>query len=556
MPVLAEAPPDADHATAASVPLGQALIDADQEVLGSAAAAALFETNHSSEPVKLDDDQMSKLQRRVGEAARHLALGELVQAQQSMEGVYALSGPARDFLNREAARARKIFDNCLMASYLWERGNDHKRALKQMLDCSRSFPGFRPEGRAYPPEIRALFEQANQQLGEMQSTALLVRSGSRAGCGVRLNGIEVGKSPMSFSNVRSGTTRVQLECDDGEPGRIHEIELHPGDNHLIIDPDFDRVAHTRGGLWLQYAGEPERKARVNADTQAIARVLHVDHVVQLWLAPDPSGAVTQVRVTLWVEATAREAGTLRYSHDSGYEPAALAAMVADLLNARASAPQVAVTKPALSPPSAPQASAAASSAPQADDDQPPEAARWHDEAHPVAGAALALVGAGGLVASWLLYADRQNLRRALYERGLPLRDLDTFHNRGTATLITGGIGASVLALSDYFWLPAAKNVPAWAWGVGVAGLAVSGVGLGLALAGTHCDIADPHVVCQTFTVDTSFGPLLMMQSLPLLAVPLTYMVRGATRSSYAKAGLELHPLALNHGAGLTLGGQF
>jgi MYXO-CTERM domain-containing protein len=89
--------------------------------------------------------------------------------------------------------------------------------------------------------------------------------------------------------------------------------------------------------------------------------------------------------------------------------------------------------------------------------------------------------------------------------------------------------------SDYFWLPAAKKAPAWAWGVGVAGLAVSGVGLGLALAGTDCNIADPHVACQTFTADASFGPLLMMHGLPLLAVPLTYVVRGATRSSYAKA---------------------
>ncbi len=229
-----------------------ALRDAGKEVLTSSAAAALLETNHSTEPVQLDNDEMSRLLRRVSEAARHLALGELVQAQQSMEGVYALSGPARDFLNREAARARKIFDNCLMAAYLWERGNDHQHALRQMLDCSRSFPGFRPEGRAYPPELRELFAQATLRLGQMQATTLLVRSGDRAGCGVRLNGIEVGKSPMSFSDVRSGTTRVQLECEPGVPGRIHEIELQPGDNHLLIDPDFDSALHTKQGLWLAY----------------------------------------------------------------------------------------------------------------------------------------------------------------------------------------------------------------------------------------------------------------------------------------------------------------
>ena len=252
IPAVISASIDRTATTAVSGPIEDGLRQASQDVLASPAAAALFESNHSSEPVQLNNDEMSRLLRRVGEAARHLALGELVEAQQAMEGVYALSGPARDYLNREAARARKIFDNCLIAAYLWERGNEHQRALRQMLDCSRSFPGFRPEGRAYPPELRELFDQATLRLGQMESTMLLVESGQRNGCGVRLNGIEVGKSPMSFSDVRSGMTRVQLECEEGSPGRIHEIELHPGDNHLVIDPQFDQAVSTRAALSLAY----------------------------------------------------------------------------------------------------------------------------------------------------------------------------------------------------------------------------------------------------------------------------------------------------------------
>jgi hypothetical protein len=546
---VSDGTPSADSAKL-TVPFEDALRAAGQDVVTSVGASALFETNQSAEPVQLDDDEMTRLLRRVGEAARHLALGELVLAQQAMEGVYALSGPARDFLNREAARARKIFDNCLVASYLWERGNEHQRALRQMLDCSRSFPGFRPEGRAYPPEMRELFDQATLRLGQMQSTTLLVRSGERNGCGVRLNGIEVGKSPMSFSDVRSGMTRVQLECEPGVPGRIHEIELQPGDNHLLIDPDFDRVLRTRGVLWLEYVADEERRARADTDARTVARLLNIDRIVELRVSSVAGSANLNVSVRPLGVSASREVAQLAFNADAGYDVALVSATVADVLR-QAEAPLMA-SDASVAGTSLPAAGRAESTS-DLRDERP-------SGREPLLGIPLAVAGGGGLIAGWVLYQGRQDVRRPLYASGLTLAQRDTFANRGTLSLLVTSLGATAFTLSDYFWLPnttSAPRVPVWAWGVGAAGAAVGLTGVGFAVFGDHCDIADPRVLCQTFTADSDFGPTLLMNGLPLLGVPLTYLVREALAGTGGpRAELRTRVSADRRGGALSLEGTF
>lgn len=535
LPVLtteAEPTADAQKLTAA---FEDALRRSGQDVVTSFGAGAQFEQSHSAEPVRLDDDEMSRLLRRVGEAARHLALGELVQAQQAMEGVYALSGPARDFLNREAARARKIFDNCLVAAYLWERGDEHQRALRQMLDCSRSFPGFRPEGRAYPPEMRDLFDQATLRLGQMQSTTLLVQSGERVGCGVRLNGIEVGKSPMSFSDVRSGATRVQLECEVGVPGRIHEIELAPGENHLLIDPDFDSAVHTRGALWLEYLADEERTQRADDDALALAQILRIDRVVELRVTQ--SADLLRVSVRPLSGTVSTEIAELAYGAAQGYDPALVSAAVSSLLRRQDLTLTAAASAPLgteAAERAAPKPSPATLDAAESDLRDEPSAVR----PSLAVGIPLAVAGGGGMIAGWVIYASRQDTRRDLYADGLPLARVDSFNNGGTASLLVSGLGAAAFTLSDYFWLPTQEGVPTWAWGVGAAGAALGLTGAGFALLGEHCDIADPRLDCQRFSADSTFGPTLLMDSLPLLGVPLTYFLRQALGSSHARLAVR------------------
>lgn len=524
----------------------------NQSALGNADAAQLFETRHSSEPVKLNTDEMSRLLRSVSQAARHLALGELPQAQQAMEGVYALSGPARDYLNREAARARKIFDTCLMTAYLWERDHKRQQALRQMLECSRNFPGFRPEGRAYPPELRDVFEQAKLQLSQEAATTLLVQSRHSSGCGVRLNGIEVGKSPMSFSDVRAGVMRVQLECQSGVAGRIHSIELKPGENRLEIDPGFDAVIHSQGGLWLQYETNAIRTARIDKDLERIAKAIGAVKVIGL-VVEGTSYPKVHVHAPT---SPPRDVASLSYSVGEGYNSEALAAALKALqpkVNVRrqqqamdSSAPIELSAPPP--PPAAPEPQIAPTPEPQTDQNI-------------VAGALLAGAGISGLATGWILYTLRYNQQYDLANSAsvdgamaAPFSEIQPI-----APLAAIGVGALVLSISDYFWPPDDEGVPPWAWVMGGIGAAVLGGGIAISVLTSECvgtssstsmttmepdpmaSAGTAPTVCGQYWTDSSgiFGPMIALHGMPLLSLPIAYAIRAALHTDAKQTTFNL-----------------
>lgn len=517
----------------------------NQSALGNADAAQLFETRHSSEPVKLNSDEMSRLLRSVSQAARHLALGELPQAQQAMEGVYSLSGPARDYLNREAARARKIFDTCLMTAYLWERDHKRQQALRQMLECSRNFPGFRPEGRAYPPELRDVFEQAKLQLSQEAATTLLVQSRHTSGCGVRLNGIEVGKSPMSFSDVRAGVMRVQLECQSGVAGRIHSIELKPGENRLEIDPSFDAVAHSHGGLWLQYETAAIRSARLDKDLDQIAKAIGAVKVVGLIVE-----GTSYPRVHVHAPGPPpRDVASLSYSLGEGYNSEALASALKALQpkQARRAQQQAQVEAPVeLSAPPPPPTPPAPPPPPEPETDQ-----------NVVAGALLAGAGVAGLATGWILYTLRYDQQLDVATMELEAGEVPFNEIQPAAPLAAIGVGALVLSISDYFWPPDDEGVPAWAWVAGGLGVAVVGAGIAIAATTSDCVAGDSAMmpsemdvmavdgteptVCGQYWTDSSgiFGPMIALHGMPLISLPIAYAIRAALHTDAKQTTFNL-----------------
>jgi hypothetical protein len=75
VPVLTGKLPRDVSITQLSSPFEIELRSQAQTVLANSDGAVLFESRHSSEPVQLNSDEMSRLLRSVGQAARHLALG-------------------------------------------------------------------------------------------------------------------------------------------------------------------------------------------------------------------------------------------------------------------------------------------------------------------------------------------------------------------------------------------------------------------------------------------------------------------------------------------------
>ena len=551
VPVLTAQPSREITITQLTSPFEIELRANNQSALGNADAAQLFETRHSSEPVKLNSDELSRLLKSVGQAARHLALGELPQAQQAMEGVYSLSGPARDYLNREAARARKIFDTCLMTAYLWERDHKRQQALRQMLECSRNFPGFRPEGRAYPPELRDVFEQAKLQLSQEAATTLLVQSRHTSGCGVRLNGIEVGKSPMSFSDVRAGVMRVQLECQSGIAGRIHSIELKPGENRLEVDPSFDAVVHSLGSLWLQYETTKIRDARLDRDLAQIAKAIGAVKVVGLVVE---GTSYPRVRVHAPGPPT-RDVAKLSYSVGEGYSSQALTAALKALQpeSARRPQQQAAIAAPIeLSAPPPP---------PDPPPPPPDPSAEPESDQNIVAGALLAGAGIAGLATGWVLYTLRYDQQVEVLNLQLQGGEAPFNEVQPAAPLAAIGVGALVLSISDYFWPPDDEGVPAWAWVAGGLGLAVVGAGIAIAATTADCIVTDasamPSVmpseldmtvvdgtnptVCGQYWTDPAgiFGPMIALHGMPLISLPIAYAIRAALHTDAKQTTFNL-----------------
>jgi hypothetical protein len=547
VPVLTAQPSREITITQLTSPFEIELRANNQSALGNADASQLFETRHSSEPVKLNSDEMSRLLKSVGQAARHLALGELPQAQQAMEGVYSLSGPARDYLNREAARARKIFDTCLMTAYLWERDHKRQQALRQMLECSRNFPGFRPEGRAYPPELRDVFEQAKLQLSQEAATTLLVQSRHTSGCGVRLNGIEVGKSPMSFSDVRAGVMRVQLECQPGVAGRIHSIELKPGENRLEIDPSFDAVAHSNGSLWLQYETAAIRSARLDKDLDQIAKAIGAVKVVGLVVE---GSSYPRVHVHS-SGPPARDVASLSYSVGEGYNSEALAAALKALQPKQARRPQQQASVAAPVELSAPPPPLAAPEPVQ------PAAVEPETDQNIVAGALLATAGVAGLATGWILYTLRYDQQIDISNMQMLGGEVPFNEIQPAAPLAAIGVGALVLSISDYFWPPDDEGVPAWAWVAGGLGVAVVGAGIAVAAATSDCVVNDAPVmssemdimaadgteptVCGQYWTDSSgiFGPMIALHGMPLISLPIAYAIRAALHTDAKQTTFNL-----------------
>jgi len=548
VPVLTAQPSREISITQLTSPFEIELRANNQSALGNADAAQLFESRHSSEPVKLNSDEMSRLLKSVGQAARHLALGELPQAQQAMEGVYSLSGPARDYLNREAARARKIFDTCLMTAYLWERDHKRQQALRQMLECSRNFPGFRPEGRAYPPELRDVFEQAKLQLSQEAATTLLVQSRHTSGCGVRLNGIEVGKSPMSFSDVRAGVMRVQLECQSGVAGRIHSIELKPGENRLEIDPSFDAVVHSHGGLWLQYETAAIRAGRLDKDLEQIAKAIGAVKVVGLIVE---GSSYPRVHVHA-PGPQARDVASLSYSVGEGYNSEALAAALKALQPKQARRPQQqqAVT-------AAPVELSAPPPPPTPPEPPPQTPVEPETDQNVVAGALLAGAGVAGLATGWILYTLRYDQQVEVLNMQLEGGESPFNEIQPAAPLAAIGVGALVLSISDYFWPPDDEGVPAWAWVAGGFGVAIVGAGIAVAATTSDCvgndapmmssemdmmaiDGTEP-TVCGQYWTDSSgiFGPMIALHGMPLISLPIAYAIRAALHTDAKQTTFNL-----------------
>lgn len=148
-----------------------------------------------------------------------------------------------------------------------------------------------------------------------------------------------------------------------------------------------------------------------------------------------------------------------------------------------------------------------------------------------AAGALSALGLAGLTTGWVFYALRNDLRVELWESGLVRNEgfeqsrYSDFQTRGGVALGAAGVGALAMTLAQYFWLPDEEPVPAWSWALGGVGAAIAVGALAWGVFGDHCEITDRLAFCRSTLSDPMFAPMLALQAVPLMSLPIMYAVR-------------------------------
>jgi hypothetical protein len=469
-------------------------------------AIVRFENEHSLEAVRVDGKQMKQLLQNMKDGAQSLAFGAREKAQEQLQPIYDLSGPQRDYFQRDPRRAQVLFDACTSTAYFLARDKQPKEGESYMERCVRTFPGY----EAQQP-MRKMFERALAKVA-LEPHGTLSIEGGRSDCTTRVNGIAADKS--SSVDIATGARRVQIECGEDTLGRIHVVVVHEGENHVVIDPTFDAAVRTEGALWLSYPNESARQARMRVDAATLEKVLG-SHVVLLGVEELESGE-SKVYVS---SVDGRDLATLKLASGAGYRAQDVqAAVQAVLATTTAAAPEKRMVEPVL---------VQARLEPELDQRPSPRTTEMDPALRLGLGVTLGAVGVAGLSVSWVMYVHRFSLRTRFYFGMVDDAALHEFDRAGGWVIGAAAIGSAFLASAGVFLLPETDSpLPTGAWVAGGVGAALALTGLGFAVFGQHCR---PQLAsdgrCGDFTSDSTFAPLLALHAIPLLSVPTTYALR-------------------------------
>lgn len=148
------------------------------------------------------------------------------------------------------------------------------------------------------------------------------------------------------------------------------------------------------------------------------------------------------------------------------------------------------------------------------------------------GGSLALAGGLAMVGSLVFYVQRQNYR-LMARRELTVENVEHWETQGAISVWLGLGGSAAVVASEYLLLPESKDVPTLAWIGGAVGVGVAAVGLGYLGSTEQCGpvAIQPGTAirqsCFSATADPIFGRLLLSASMPLINLPLTYLLRDA-----------------------------
>lgn len=259
---------EADAAALASIP----------GALEGAEAVRRFEARHSVAAQSVNPTEIELWANRSRAALRHLSRGDYAAARSALLEAQRIAERAAEAMNRETVRARQVLDTCLYVVRASLETHDLAGAEQQARQCRHLVPRLQATAYSHPPEVRELLARIDAELADEQAGTLEVGS-EPSGCTVRINGVYFGTTPLATSELGSGDYRVQVECDEGAPGRVHAVRLGSDDVRLDVDVAFENAIRSSDSLALAYADVATAEARAARDARTLARALEVGVVI-------------------------------------------------------------------------------------------------------------------------------------------------------------------------------------------------------------------------------------------------------------------------------------
>ena len=550
--------------------LARELRDRDVYPLAFDEAKALFRARASSEPATASESDLDVVAREAQQALQAVATGRNLRAQQSVARVLERAERALESLNRQADSARHVLNSCLyLVRAMLDSGN-REAATSRALECRRLVPDIEADPHDHPPAVLELLREVETQLATGATGRLRVLS-RPSGCQVIVNGRALGTTPYEMGEVPPGEYRVQVECEDGTPGRVHRVILAAESTLLRIDTRFDAAVSTQEGLRLAYRTERARRRHRYWDGLAAGRIVGASHV--LFVTPAAGGQAMQLDLARVRDASVVASARLPVPSDASTLRRHVAAAIAAIGDeGRSVDVRTGKRMGTYEPPTAPEetwvdvspdAITAAEGTPSTSGDGSAGTRGGHPRRSggppTVAGFVLGGAGVAALVTTWVLWAELQSrndfFALAFTDDPDYLHRQDRVDRMELAVFGTGAAGGVLTTVAMPLLLPRREGVPWWSWaaaGVGavVAGFGIAGLATGRVPGVLEDDAIDMGATRRQQT--DALGVALIAHAAPLLSMPFVYLLRGATSDEGARASLALSP----HGATLSLGGIF
>ena len=264
-----------EHAAAGLTASGEVVIAREQ-------ATARIESQ-LSEPYEAAP---AELVRRLGQAAESaledVGFGREQRALDLGQPLLAELDPHLAGLGRDPQAAQDVANLCLLMVRAHLQKGDAGAARQQMLVCMRLVPDLAPDARSQPRSVIALAQQMRTELNDGHGGVLAIHASPTdpEHCAIRLNGRQVGESPVARLALPPGTYVVQMECEAARPGRLHLVTVSAdAPTRIVLQARLAQALETRPAVALVYPSAEAAQAHLPDDLAALGALLAATRVL-------------------------------------------------------------------------------------------------------------------------------------------------------------------------------------------------------------------------------------------------------------------------------------